>query len=83
MYPCKYTGYLLLQKAKRGLVCSQWWNVASRLGGNGEKVYMEFDPRLPRSQTKIRVHNDRESMELKKCFSKTGSVTAVSRFKDI
>ena len=39
-----------------------------KLGANGEKVYIEFDPRLPRPQTKIRVHNDRESIELKKVF---------------
>lgn len=37
-----------------------------KLGKNGEKVYIEFDPQLPRPQTRIRVYNDKESIELKK-----------------
>ncbi len=37
-----------------------------RLGANGQKVYLNFEPRLPRSQIKIRLYNDKESIELKK-----------------
>ena len=37
-----------------------------RLGANGEKVYLEFDPQLPRPNTKVRVRNDKEIIELKK-----------------
>jgi hypothetical protein len=40
-----------------------------KLGANGKKVFMEFDPRLPRTQIKIRVYNDKESIELKKFVS--------------
>lgn len=37
-----------------------------KLGANGEKVYLEFDPQLPRLNTKVRVRNDKEIIELKK-----------------
>jgi len=37
-----------------------------KLGVNQQVVRMEFDPKLPRSQTKIRLYNDKESIELKK-----------------
>lgn len=37
-----------------------------KLGANGKKLYLEFDPRLPRSQTQVRLHNDKESISLKK-----------------
>lgn len=37
-----------------------------KLGANGEKVYLEFDPQLPRPNTKVRVRNDNEIIELKK-----------------
>lgn len=41
-----------------------------KLGANGRKVYLEFDPRLPLTQTKARLYNDKESIELKKFISK-------------
>jgi hypothetical protein len=37
-----------------------------KLGANGEKVFLEFDPKLPRPTTTVRVYNDKESIELKK-----------------
>ncbi len=37
-----------------------------KLGANGQKVYLDFEPRLPRSQIKVRLYNDKESIELKK-----------------
>ena len=40
--------------------------VFEKLGVNQQIVHMEFDPKLPRSHTKIRVYNDKESIELKK-----------------
>ena len=41
-----------------------------QLGSNGEKVYLEFDPKMPRSQTRVRLYNDEESIVLKKTISK-------------
>lgn len=41
-----------------------------KLGAHGEKVYIEFDARVPRQFMKIRVHNDKESIELKKTYIK-------------
>jgi hypothetical protein len=41
-----------------------------KLGANGKKVYIEFEPRMPRTDIKIRVYNDKESIELKKFISK-------------
>ena len=41
-----------------------------KLGANGKKVYMEFEPRLPRENIKVRLYNDKESIELKKFVSK-------------
>ena len=41
-----------------------------KLGVNNQKVYMEFEPRLPRDQTKVHLYNDKESIELKKYKSK-------------
>ena len=40
-----------------------------KLGANGKKVYLEFEPRLPKIQTKVRLYNDKESIELKKFIS--------------
>src|SRR5690554_6267630 len=37
-----------------------------RLGANDEKVYIEFDPQVPVERMKIRVYNEKESIELKK-----------------
>ena len=37
-----------------------------KLGAHGEKVYIEFDAQAPRQNMKIRVHNNKESIELKK-----------------
>jgi len=41
-----------------------------KLGSNGKKVYLEFEPRLPRANLKARLYNDEESIELKKFVSK-------------
>jgi len=41
-----------------------------KLGANGEKVYIEFDAQVPRHLMKIRVHNDKESIELTKTYIK-------------
>ena len=40
-----------------------------KLGANGQKVQLEFEPHLPRSQIKVRLYNDKESIELKKIDS--------------
>ena len=40
-----------------------------KLGANGKKIYLEFEPRLPRTQIKARLYNDKESIELKKFVS--------------
>jgi len=45
-------------------------NAFEKLGANSQKVYLEFEPRLPRDQTKVRLYNDKESIELKKFKSK-------------
>ena len=37
-----------------------------KLGANGERVFIEFDGAIPRTQLKVRVRNDKESIELKK-----------------
>lgn len=37
-----------------------------KLGENGRKVYLEFEPKIPRTHTKVRLYNDKESIELKK-----------------
>ena len=44
-----------------------------KLGANGKKVIMEFEPRLPRETIKARLYNDKESIELKKFNSKEKS----------
>jgi hypothetical protein len=41
-----------------------------RLGANNTPVLMEFDPRYPRSSSKVRLYNDEESIELKKAIFK-------------
>lgn len=41
-----------------------------KLSANGKKLYLEFEPRLPRSELKIRVRNDKEVVELTKFISK-------------
>lgn len=40
--------------------------IFEKLGSNGEKVYLEFDPQLPELKMKIRAYNDKESIEFKK-----------------
>ena len=40
-----------------------------KLGANGKKVTLEFEPRRPRSQLKVRLYNEKESIELKKINS--------------
>jgi len=37
-----------------------------KLGGKGEKLTLEFKPGLPAANTRIRLYNDKESIELKK-----------------
>ena len=37
-----------------------------KLGANDEKVFIEFDPQVPVERMKIRVYNEKESIELKK-----------------
>ena len=39
-----------------------------KLGAQDQKVYLEFDARVPRQLMKIRVYNDKESIELKKTY---------------
>lgn len=41
-----------------------------KLSANGKRVYLEFEPRLPPTDLKIRVRNDKEVIELKKFVSK-------------
>jgi len=41
-----------------------------KLSTNNQKVYLEFEPRLPREQLRARLYNDKESIELKKFVSK-------------
>ncbi len=41
-----------------------------KLGANGEQVFMEFIPSLPRTQAKVRLYNENESIELKKYISR-------------
>jgi hypothetical protein len=41
-----------------------------QLAANGEKLYLEFEPKWPRSQTRVRLHNGKESSELVKAVSK-------------
>ena len=45
-------------------------NAFEKLGKGNQKVFLEFDPKMPRSKTKIRLYNDKESIELKKYKSK-------------
>lgn len=45
-------------------------SVFDKLSANGKKLYLEFEPRLPRSEIKIRVRNDKEVVELTKFISK-------------
>ncbi len=40
-----------------------------KLGAHSQKVYLEFEPRLPRTQTSVRLYNDNESIELRKIKS--------------
>lgn len=35
-----------------------------KLGSNGEQLYLEFSPTLPKPATKIRVYNNKESITL-------------------
>ncbi len=41
-----------------------------KLGVNNQKVYLEFEPRLPRDTTRVRIYNDKESITLRKFKSK-------------
>ncbi len=43
--------------------------VFEKLGANGKNIFMEFEPRLPRTDIRIRVYDDKESIELKKFVS--------------
>ncbi len=40
-----------------------------KLGTNNQKVYLEFEPRIPRKTTRVRIYNDKESITLKKYIS--------------
>ena len=40
-----------------------------KLGANGKQVFLEFDPRLPVTDIRIRLRNDKESIELKRFVS--------------
>ncbi len=40
-----------------------------KLGANNQKVYLEFEPRIPRKTTRVRIYNDKESITLKKYIS--------------
>jgi len=40
-----------------------------KLGKNNQKVYMEFEPRIPRKSLKVRIYNDKKSIALKKYVS--------------
>ncbi len=40
-----------------------------KLGSDGQKLYLEFSPTLPRSKTTVRLYNDEESIPLKKFHS--------------
>ena len=40
-----------------------------KLGVNGKKVYLEFEPRWPRKELRVRLYNDKESIQLKKINS--------------
>jgi hypothetical protein len=44
--------------------------IFEKLGGKGELVHLEFDPRIPRHHMKIRAYNDKESIEFKKVHIK-------------
>jgi hypothetical protein len=41
-----------------------------KLGANNKKIFIEFEPRMPRTDIRIRLYNDKESIELKKFDSK-------------
>lgn len=41
-----------------------------KLSTNNQKVFLEFEPRLPREKLKARLYNDKESIELNKFKSK-------------
>ena len=40
-----------------------------KLGENNKKVYLEFEPRIPRKDLRVRIYNDKESITLKKFVS--------------
>jgi len=40
-----------------------------KLGAQGQQLHLEFEPRLPKTQIKIRLYNDKESIDLKKFVS--------------
>ncbi|MFK5948898.1 MAG: hypothetical protein QM500_09050, partial [Methylococcales bacterium] len=40
-----------------------------KLGSKGKKIFIEFEPHLPRTKIKIRVFNDEESIQLEKFVS--------------
>lgn len=44
----------------------EMFSAFDQLSKNQELVNIEFDPRLPKSQTKVRLYNSKESIELKK-----------------
>jgi len=40
-----------------------------KLGANNKKVYIEFEPRIPRKDLKARIYNEKDSITLKKFVS--------------
>ena len=40
------------------------------LAVNGEMIYLEFEPKRPRTEIKVRLHNGKESIKLVKIASK-------------
>jgi len=40
-----------------------------KLGSKNQKVYLEFEPKIPRKSLKARIYNDKESITLKKFVS--------------
>jgi len=40
-----------------------------KLGANNQKVYLEFEPRIPRKDLRARIYNDKESITLKRFVS--------------
>jgi len=43
---------------------SEMFAAFAKLGGNQDQLYLEFAPTLPKPDTKIRLYNNKESIEL-------------------